>query len=86
MSVKTIEFDSDESAGSADWNYISSDICASKITDLSIVKILQTCCWTETERCPYLKIGTIKVRYGQIFSRSPGGIGLKIVNQNKYNL
>ena len=66
---------SDVSAERADSNYLSSGTCAGKTTDPRTAKVYQTCCWTETERGPYPKIGTTEVRYCQTCSTPPGGSG-----------
>lgn len=52
----------------ADSNYLSSNTCGAKTTDPRTGKDYQTCCWTETERGPYPKIGTTEVRYCQTCS------------------
>jgi hypothetical protein len=68
-------FASNVSAERADSNYLSSGTCAGKTTDPRTAKVYQTCCWTETERGPYPKIGTTEVRYCQTCSTPPGGSG-----------
>ena len=57
----------------ADSNYLNSNTCGAKTTDPRTAKVYQTCCWTETERGPYPKIGTTEVRYCQTCSSSPNG-------------
>ena len=54
-------FASNVSAERADSNYLISGTCAGKTTDPRTAKVYQTCCWTETERGPYPKIGTTEV-------------------------
>jgi hypothetical protein len=68
-------FASDVYAEAPDSNYLSSGTCANKTTDPRTAKDYQTCCWTETERGPYPKIGTTEVRYCQTCSTPPGGSG-----------
>ena len=57
----------------ADSNYIKSNTCGAMTTDPRNGKNYQTCCWTETERGPYPKIGTTEVRYCQTCSSGGGG-------------
>ena len=59
----------------ANSNYLSSNTCGAKTTDPRTGKGYQTCCWTETERGSYPKIGTTEVRYCQTCSTPPGGSG-----------
>jgi hypothetical protein len=66
-------FISDVYGERADQNYLGSSTCGAKTTDPRTAKVYQTCCWTETERGPYPKIGTTEVRYCQTCSSSPSG-------------
>ena len=66
-------FISDIYAERADSNYISSNTCGAKTTDPGTGRDSQTCCWTETERGPYPKIGTTEVRYCPTCSSGGGG-------------
>lgn len=73
-------------AEKADSNYLSSNTCGAKTTDPRNGKMQQTCCWTETERGPYPKIGTTEVRYCQTCSTPPGGSGLLDCKQKQVQL
>jgi hypothetical protein len=84
MSITTSK--SDVSAERADSNYLNNGTCTSKTTDPRTGKVQQTCCWTETERGPYSKIGTTEVRYCQTCSTAPCGSGPLDCKQSRYNL
>ena len=71
--MSSSSFISDIYAERADSNYLGSNTCGAQTTDPCTAKVYQTCCWTETERGPYPKVGTTEVKYCQTCSSPPGG-------------
>ena len=56
-----------------DSGWLSSNTCGAETTDPRSGDTKRTCCWKETQRGPYPKIGTTEVRYCQTCTYPAGG-------------